>query len=447
MDAADAYTGEGPSTLADAATWTGAADGRTWEVVADTSLDVVGLSDVNDSIPTTGGLVGFKVYIQLGDTSASTDVWDTGLWDTATWEATVDSQLVDVSQDVEQFGTRMGRQQYVSRFRSGYATVTLDNTDGKWTPATGAPLPGYLPLRPGRTVLITAVTSEGERPLYRGFVDTITDNYARTGRLTTTITCLDWFGMAALNNLPAVSSEGSGEVSSLRMQRIIDHFFNVETAPTLDILPGTVAETTMQGTTLASSALELLQLSAESEGGNTWIAPDGDLQFATFAYFEDRAAGPASWLLGEPNDILIWGMEDTDWSATRIIDETHYSKAGGSEYVASDSTSISRYERRTHQRYDLVTDSDTRVEDIGQRIVDNLSYDRPQLTGLTVIPDNQPAITFGQWVKPGDVVEVTVSTIQGWEYTKKTQVFGVEHSVSPDAWSVSVLLDDTEVEA
>lgn len=396
--------------------------------------------------------VEFHVRMELGDpaTLPPPGVWGTSQWGTAAWGTTADAYMIDVSEYVEQITTRNGRQRYVGRFRTGTCSVILDNENGEWTPGAGAPLPGFLPLRPGRLIEITAIYDGGEYPVYSGVIDNIGDSYQVGAPYTTLVTGIDLLGLAAVNNTIAVTSVGAGEASSQRMARILAHHF--DPPPHLEILglsAGTSAGfgTSMLATTLAQDALQEMQITADSEGGGVWIQPDGTVAFSLSEYFADRAAGPPDWAVGFPAGVGVVRQDRTEWSLQGILNETHMARVGGTEQVADNSGSRSLFERRTHRRLDLQTDDDAHVAYLGQRIVTNLAAARPRVQGLTLQPDNHESFLVGLLGGIGDVVLLNVSAaLSGWSYALKTQIFGIEHTITPGRWRVGFLVDDTEIE-
>lgn len=400
------------------------------------------------------GDVQFKVLLQLGDVNdvPAPGLWDVGQWDVSAWGAQGDAYMIDVTEYCLGFSTTSGRQTYTSRFRAGKASIDLDNTHGEWTPAGGNQLPGFLPLRPGRVVQIFAMFGESSVQIYEGYVDVIADRYTVDGDLTTRITALDLMGLAPAANTVEQPSQGSGESSGTRFRRILDHEFPF---PTIRRVLGESADdgtadtgngTKMQATTLAADALQLLQITADSEGGGVWQAPNGYMTFSLSEFFTDQAAGDPDWLVGGASPIAPIGINRTDWSMQRIINEAHMASAGGTEQVAINSGSQGVFGIRTHRRLDLQTFDDVRPDTLAQKIVSNLAFDRAQVTGMTIQPDNEPSYLMGSAAQFGDKVILTVDTIFGWSYTVPTQIFGISHDVTPDTWQVHFLLDDTEVQ-
>lgn len=401
----------------------------------------------------TGGAVAFKVRMELGDPTQlpPPGVWGTGQWGINVWGTSADAYMVDVTPFVQSVTTRNGRQRYVGRFRTGTCSVVLDNAGGEWTPGGGAPLPGFLPLRPGRLIEIFALYLGAAYLVFRGSVDDIGDTYRVGVPYTTRVTGIDLMGRAAVNDTIAVPEEGAGEPSSSRIERILAHHF--DPPPDLDILglsagASVAFGTAMLGTTLAQDALQELQITADSEGGGVWVQPDGAVAFSLSEYFTDLAAGPADWAVGFPGGVGVVRQDRTEWSLQNIVNEAHMARVGGVEQVADNSGSRALFERRTHRRLDLQTSDDSHVAYLAQRIVTNLSGSRPRIDALTIQPDRHAAFLTGLLAAIGDVILVNVSAaLSGWSYVLKTQVFGIEHQVSPERWRVSFLLDDTEVEA
>ena len=396
----------------------------------------------------------FRVRIETGDVDdlPTPGLWDTALWDTDVWgTGDVDTYLVDVTEYCEGFTTRMGRQRWVSRFRAGVAVVTLDNTFGTWTPSGGATLPGFLPLRPGRLLVIETSALGEWVPIFTGPIDTIGDSYNAEGDLSTRITGIDVLGWAATSQSVANLPAGGGESSSLRMRRIIDHAWpDPAVRPELRVWGESTVEGSggvpMLDTTLADPVQHLMQITADSEGGGVWVDAAGRFTFALSDYFTDQATDPEGpdWALGAG----ITDIERTDWSAEDLINEAHIAHRGGNEEVVTNQESIDKYRgRRTHTRLDLEHQDDSHSLFLAQRLVTLRGNDRPRIVGITIAPDTTLEARLAVLAEPGDTILLTVATMHGWSYALKTQVSGVSHTVTPSRWETRFVVDDTNVQS
>ena len=383
---------------------------------------------------------GWKVELGIGDAD---EIGDVGLYDTARYD-TDDvygssdefGYLVDATNLCLSIATRRGRDRFTSRFRTGTAQLVFDDTSGVFTPPAGiAPPLGLLPLRPGRTVRI----SYKEAIVFSGVIDSLDSRTPRSGDVQSVIRCVDRFAAFNRNDLSAVAAEGAGDTTPERMVRLLDRF--IDPGYVFTFLGTPFA--TMEATTMAQSLLTELQITSDSEDGGCWITVAGDVEASSFSYFADKVSGPVDYTVGGASPILIWSS-DSEWEMIRILNEAHYSRVGGVEQVKVNTASISEFERRTHTRLDLNNDDDQQVAVIAQRVVDFAGVDRQRLTELRFLPEpDSPTAEMAVTATYGDVFVATIDTLYDWAYTVKTQLFGIEHTVTADRWLVTFRTDDT----
>ena len=382
---------------------------------------------------------GWTVELQIGDPADTgmTALWDTGLWDVNLWGSSEDTAyLVDVTSRVKALKTGRGRRRFTARFKTGKASFVLDNHDGVFTPQSGAPAPGLLDLRPGRAVRI----KHREAGVFFGFVDTKTDVYSVDGDVNMRIVAYDAFANFQRNNRPAVPEVGSGDGLRARQQRIIDRF-----QPGAELkIAGEGSGVVFQATTLAQDMLSLLQITSDSVGGGCWMDVAGDVVSSQRDYFTNLAAAPPTWNVGGVSGVEVAGAV-TERTMQRIITEAHMSRAGGDEQVATNPTAQALYGRRTHTRLDLVNADDDDVGFLAQRLVDFAGQDRLRVSELVFKPEPDTATeTFCEVVNFGTVIRCTIDTMFGWSWTAPTQVFAIEHDVTPQEWICTLLVDDSE---
>ena len=382
---------------------------------------------------------GWTVELQIGDpaNTAMTALWDTGLWDVNTWgSSSDDADLVDVTGRVKALKTGRGRRRFTARFKTGKASFVLDNHDGVFTPQSGVTPAGLLALRPGRSVRIR----HRDAGVFFGFVDTMTDVYSIDGDVNLRIVAYDAFANFQRNNRVAVPDVGSGDDLRQRQQRIIDRL-----QPEADLqIAGGESGVGFQSTTLAQDMLSLLQITADSEGGGCWMDVAGDIVSSQRDYFTDLAAAGPSWNVGGVSPVEVAGAV-TERSMQRIITEAHMARADGTEQIATNPAAQSLYGRRTHTRLDLVNADDDDVAVLAQRLVNFAGQDRLRVSELVFKPQPGTATeTFCEVVNFGTVVAATVDTMFGWSWTAPTQVFGIDHDVTPDEWICTLSVDDSE---
>jgi len=344
--------------------------------------------------------------------------------------------LLDVTQFVRSIRTRRGRERFTSRFKTGVATVVLDDRMGYFTPPAGqAPL-GVLPMRPGRAV---QVLYDGVAQ-FSGFIDAFDSRQTLDGDITTQVRCVDALAQYLRNDPIAVTPEGGGDTSKKRARRLLDHYVG-EDGYGLNYRGTPYA--TLQATAMAQNLNAELGLTADSEGGGLWIGRSGQVNMSSFTYFQDLADAGIRWHVGGANPIKIHAA-DSVWEIIRVINEAHYSRVGGTEQIRANDLSRDTYGRRTHTRLDLINDTDEQVGVLAETLVQFAGVDRQRIVSMefTPLPESDTA-AFATTVGFGQTILATINTIWGYSYTVPTQCFGVSHVVTPDKWTAILTVDDT----
>jgi len=415
--------------------------------------------------------------------SSSADVWDTATWDNASWDGGSDVDFRDIPENVVfGFSTNSGKDKFGKRFKASSVSMRLNNATGAFTGVNGLmqsgdylvieqriTLPGGLPDVPipdgftwpdgfgntwtnhGGKVLMddTGVPLPTFYPMWFGRIDEGTD-IVRGGTDTTRIVGYDMFSELAAVDKAAQPDAGAGEDVFARVLRIGNNastsFGGITTSPA----PG---EATMQATTLARNALEEMQLSVESEGGDMW---------------SDRIQGSQSkgavavrgrdWLTVDTRSTVVqWTLSNApgaiplvDAQITReqqlLVNDATFSNVNGTAQNSQDVSSIQRYGHRTFRRLDLIAENDSQAQFLATRHVANLRNIRPRIRQATVEVVDAKSALFGVGVEFGDLVQTTVNSVNGWAFTAEAHVIGISHIVSNKDWQVVLHLSDAFID-
>jgi hypothetical protein len=129
----------------------------------------------------------------------------------------------DISTSVRSITTNRGRRRALERFGTGTATITLDNRDRSFDPTnTASPYynatVGVTGVVPSIPVVIRATWNGVTYPIFRGFIDSWTFDYADAGigDATATISCSDAFKPLSniIGGLPSSASISSSATTS-----------------------------------------------------------------------------------------------------------------------------------------------------------------------------------------------------------------------------------------
>jgi len=395
------------------------------------------------------GDVRWTVELGLTSQEDASSVWDTALWDTGLWSGYAPN-YVDVTDYVIAVNTRYGARRFGTRMQTGRAYVTFDNSEGWFNPDFGADLPGDLDLRLGRWCRISAieVPSNTTWVLFEGIIDTIDEVYlAGASDSSTRITVYDFASALALDDPPALASPvGAGELSSVRIARILDEFGPVDGGwPWRTIATG---DHTMQASTLAQNRLEEAHRAAEAEGGAFYFENGRYATFRPFRWLSGRDGEfprstevqmwPGRGLATDP-ELVDAGSE---WTANQLRNDIQLARVGGSSVRVQNTQSQILYGARTFRRLNLENDNDSQVTDLANRYLSIYQWDYQRLESVTLRAStvDQAHNVFRSLL--GDLVSATIPlTLRGWGYAVEAHIIGIEYTVTSSDWEAVMRLD------
>lgn len=279
-------------------------------------------------------------------------------------------EWTDISEHVDQTSLSTSRGATRSqgpwwRCEAGAASFTIDDRDGDFDPqnlSSSYVSGGVNPFRPGIGVRIIRTGDDFERVVWSGTVDTWESRQTGGSKLSSVaVTAIDAVeALQAARPTPAPSGVGAGDTVAERINRILDLI--QWDANARDIGDGDDA--TMQATTLSASALEEIQLTADSAGGHLWVTPEGKVTY------RPRRSMPRSAELLIADDIEEFTPThhavNTSFDRRQIYNSVTIARVGGREItqVNDYSTSIADHGIRSYARTDLICETDAQAADI-----------------------------------------------------------------------------------
>jgi len=420
--------------------------------------------------------VSIEWFIETGRRgSASSDVWDTALWDTGVWDgsATIDFRRVPESQ-IHSLSITSGKDRFGRRFKASSLTIDLDNRLGVYT--SGLFQPGdyvkfyvkrtrqfvNIPIPDGTTwndsvsnlwtshgnlTLMSQGTAPAPNFMFYGRVETATD-IIRGGVDVTRVVVYDVFAELGAINQDAKASQGAGEDLVPRIVRIGENaspsFGGIGTS-------GPPSGVTFQATTLAANALEEMQLTVESEGGDMWAQ-----RSTTGTGKSEVEVRHRDWLTTNIKSINVWwflggaGLPIVDARLSRdlalLVNNATFSNTGGTSQNVTDNPSIARYGPRTTRRLDLVAENDSQAQFLAARAVANLKDIRPRVRQVTVQVIDDDTAEFAATAEFGDLTQTVFESVHGWSFATQAHIIGLRHQIGDGRWSVTVNLDDAFID-
>lgn len=388
------------------------------------------------SLPTLTTKLAFSVvssgYLTLNDSSLGK--LDTGQLAADVW--------TDVSSYVLSVEITQGSQRFSGptiRYEAGTARITLDNTDGRFDPTNlSGPYvsAGATQVTPMRKVTVYATWNAVDYYLFTGFADSWdVDWYGNTVVLTAT----DATKVLGNYNGPAQASQGAGEATGARVNRVLDN----AGWSTADRLVAT-GDSTVQATTLASAAWDEILLTADSENGQVFVDGQGRVVFRNRhdGYSNPRAIASQA-TFGDGTGEYPYESISLTYDDTQLANYVRIARTGGTEQLASDATSQATNLVRTFVRDDLTLTSDSECLSYADMVlyqwkdpelrVDNITVHPSALSDTTVWP-LLLGMSFGDRV----TVRRRPFTQSGSLVEREVFVRGLKHVIDARDWRTSL---------
>jgi len=327
-----------------------------------------------------------------------------------------DALYSDVSDSVISYSIKRGRDDNLSNFNAGEATIVLSDPDGTYSPLnTSSPLhPNVLP---GRPVLIQATYGGVEYGQYRGFIRSIEHNPNLSAR-TTTVHCQDLF-LHLTRSQPTIEDTGATTTGAAIQEILTAIDWTDPDVTSLETGDTITAGFSADGT---KSALSLIGELLETERGEFYISREG---VATYKHRHDRYTRSVSVTF---TDVATEGIASVD--LTNIKNRATVQRTGGTEQVAVDYPSATNYGYSDYSKIDSTyLDSDEQALSLAEWLVSQGKDPKLPLRSLT-FPANisssllQSALTLDI----GSKITVSDSVLTS---TSSFYIEGIAHNVRP----------------
>lgn len=254
------------------------------------------------------------------------------------------------------------------RYEASQCTVLLDNSDRRFDPTnTSGPYTaaGVTQITPMRAVRILADWSGTTYELFRGYVDEWQLSYDDPGYAEVTLTASDAFKVLGNINRDAATPVGTGETSGARINRILDSV----SWPAADRVVAT-GDTTLQATTLDGDALNEMFLVQDTELGELYVDGGGRVVFRNrSAIFNEARSNVSQATFGDDPAELSYQDVTVAYDDTGLVNRAQIAREGGTQQTADNIESQQQWLVRTHNRTDLLMQTDTTALDYAQFLV------------------------------------------------------------------------------
>jgi hypothetical protein len=316
--------------------------------------------------------------------------------------------------DAEIQGGATGSQGIFSKADAATITVTLADPTGKYDPLNGhSPYAygGHSRLVPGTPVEAFAEVVDGDAGtwerhyLFVGTADSWGEDWTphpneRTCQLIATDITKQFVRM----DRPEQAPVGAGDTVQQRIHRIVD-FFGWE-GTVVDPPGGSLV--TLQATTLAQPAWELLNRATDDEIGYVHFDSDGALRWVNRQAWSVIADPVATFSCPYTHPVGHDVLTDASPSTldTQMRNTVYASRSGGTMQTAQSESSVDRYGAYDYKRTDLGLNDDTQAGQWAEYVVVLYAYPQVSLADVTM----QPSISDRSWEVWGEVLGLTMVT-------------------------------------
>lgn len=343
----------------------------------------------------------------------------------------------------------------LSKADAATITVTLADPGGIYDPLNPAgpfSYGGRSRLVPGTPVEVFAEVVDGDTGtvsthwMFTGTADSWQQDWtSKPSSRRTVLIASDATKMFSRLDRPEQPAQGAGDTTQQRVHRIVDFFGWV--GPVLD--PPGGGTVTLQATTLAQSAWELINRTLDDELGYVHFTARGELRWLACTVWATNTAPSVTLGCDVGFDVLV---DATPSALDRQMRNAVYAaRVGGTAQSAISTASIDTYGRYDYTRTDLGLQTDAQTAAWATSLVQLYAYPTVTLDDVTMAPVVDPEpwkpwkailaltpitdIVRVHWTPPDLEANHTVDV--------NSRVVGVSHRITRTSWEVRWQLVNT----
>jgi hypothetical protein len=352
---------------------------------------------------------------------------------TPTWAA-------DITSYVRSWSTQRGTQRELQRVEAGTASIVLDNRSGRFTPMNTSS-PYYPNLLPMRRIRIRATWNSVTYPIFQGHVEAWPATFPGGVDQVVTLSLVDGFKVLSL---ATISSALSSQLSGARVGAVLD----LVSWPAADRTIATGLSTVPAVTPSNQSALDHIQSIEHAEGGRFFMSRDGK------ATFVDRTPDQApqtftgrTWT-DDGSGVMSYRDIAMVFDDQLIVNDARLTRTGGTQQVASDTTSKTKYGTRSLVESDIQLSTDNAVSDLAQELVGKYKEPVLRIEGLA---DN--ALQHELWGSVlarelRDRIKIIKSPVGSSVLSQDSYIEGISHDVPGGGeWRITLRVSPAAAEA
>lgn len=406
-----------------------------------------------------------KVMLGVGDNAVGTPQpgqWvagavGTGLWDDGVatddgyqW-ASYRRGFLDVSAYVKNFKTRMGRSGQNETFPAGSAVIRLDNDEGHFSLASGAAVPGEVPIQVGQDIyVLMGSNADASTKVWQGRVRELRETFGHRGKAVVDVVCSDALADLAQVELPPGCPWQEGDGTDTAMDLVLDAA-GWPNADTHRLFDATMNHTVDFLDCEGLPALDVMRRIAQAEGGAVYADREGRVAFRERDWLHDTVGATADLTIGATgtgSDLEVRDIGPLTRNLDRVINVATMRRLTGYEGHSQDPDSVGAYGTRAVQR-EVIAGADWQADTLASRLVTYRAEPQRDYRQITVRPANLTQLQALLALDIGDVIRVTYThPVESWVLQVDSNLVGVAHSVDRiGTHTVTLQLDSTYQEA
>ena len=343
--------------------------------------------------------------------------------------------IVDVSAQTLNISTRRNRNILQDNYESGTATIRIVDPDGYWNPQNVSS-PYYGLLQPLRKIQASAIYGGVTYGLFGGYITEYRYTYPTsqdTGYCTFII--YDAFRLMYNSNVTTVTGGTAGQTTAQRVQSILSM---IAWPPAFTSI-GTGATTVQADPGTQRTVLEAIQTCEFTEQGAFYIDENGVATFKGRQYVYDaQSASPT--VFNQTGGIsyagITFALDDK-----QIVNKASVTRIGGTTQTYSDATSIAQYFTRSITATDMLMQTDANALSLATAYVQSKKDTSIRIETITLdltTPSYTAGVTAALSLDFFNTVDITNEQPGGSVITKKLQVQGIAHNITPNTWTTTL---------
>lgn len=349
------------------------------------------------------------------------------------------NDIVDISDQVGKISIRRGYDLLQDQFQAGTASVRVYDPTGAWNPQNPAS-PYYGKLIPLRKMRILGNDSF----LFSGY--TISYNYTYPKDMEigfVDIELVDAFRLFAQANITTVAGTSAGQITSARVSNILDQVGWPSSMREID----TGSATVLADPGTSRTALQAIKNLEFCEQGAFYFNTSGNAEFHSRAYVQSKSGQNPTTFANDGTGIgyknVVFAFDDK-----LIINQSSFTRTGGSAQTSENAASIAKYFPHTINYTDLMLQTDAQVLNVAQIYVATRAETTIRIDALTLDLNATEAAgtTAALTLDFFDTIAIKNVAQDGTTINKTLQCMGVQHIISPSAWTTTLTTSESIVD-